>query len=150
MQASVSDVKKAQDIVSNFLGKLNVSAKAHVFAVEEYLKIEIDGSDAPILIGRDGETLQAIRQIISIMIRRQIDADVVVMVDIADYLARKEQRMIELAKKAAAQFDKTNEPQDLPPMNSYERRLVHSWLTDAGYLSESAGEGYERHIVVKK
>lgn len=150
MQASVSDVKKAQDIVSGFLGKLNVSAKAHVFAVEEYLKIEIDGSDAPILIGREGETLQAVRHIISIMIRRQIDADVVVMVDIADYLARKEQRMIDLAKKAAARFEKTKEPQDLPPMNSYERRLVHSWLTDAGYQSESDGEGRDRHIVVKK
>lgn len=150
MQASVSDVQKVQKIVTELLGKLNVSAKAHVFAVEEYIKIEIDGKDAPILIGREGDNLQSLRHLISIIIRNQIADDAVVMVDVADYLARKEQRIIEMAKKAAAKFDKTKEPQPLPPMNPYERRLAHSWLSDSGYESESAGEGYGRHIVVKK
>jgi spoIIIJ-associated protein len=150
MQASVSDVKKTQDLVTEFLGKLGVSAKAHVFAVEEYIKIEIDGKDAPILIGREGDNLQALRHVLSIMLRNQVADDVVVMVDVADYLARKEQRLIEMAKKAAKKFDETKDPQHLPPMNAYERRLAHSWLSDNGYDSESAGEGYERHIVVKK
>jgi spoIIIJ-associated protein len=150
MNASVSDVKKAQDIVNEFLAKLEVSAKAHVFAVEEYIKIEIDGKDAPLLIGYQGDNLQAIRYVLSIMIRRQISDDAVVMVDIADYLARKEQRIIEMAQKAAAKYDKTKTPQDMPPMNAYERRLAHSWLTDNGYISESAGEFRDRHIVVKK
>jgi spoIIIJ-associated protein len=150
MQASVADVKKVQDIVTDFMSRLGVSAKAHVFAVEEYLKIEIDGADAPILIGREGENLLALRLILSLIIRRQVAEDAVVMVDVADYLARKEQRIIEMAKKAAAKFDKSGKPQDLPAMNSYERRLAHSWLSDAGYLSESAGEGRDRHIVVKK
>lgn len=150
MQASVSDVQKVEKLVTELLGKLSVSAKAHVFAVEEYIKIEIDGKDAPILIGREGDNLQALRHLISIIIRNQVADDAVVMVDVADYLARKEQRIIETAKKAAAKFDKTKEPQDLPPMNPYERRLAHSWLSDNGYDSESAGEGYNRHIVVKK
>lgn len=150
MQASVADVKKTQDIVTDFLARLGVSAKAHVFAVEEYLKIEIDGKDAPILIGFQGENLQSLRLILSLMIRRQVAEDAVVMVDVADYLARKEQRIVEMAKKAAAKFDKTKSPQDLPNMNAYERRLAHSWLSDNGYSSESAGEGRDRHIVVKK
>ena len=150
MQASVADVKKTQEIVADFLARLGVSAHAHVFAVEEYLKIEIDGKDAPILIGFQGENLQALRLILSLMIRKQIAEDAVVMVDVADYLARKEQRIVEMAKKAAAKYDKTKKPQDLPVMNSYERRLAHSWLSDNGYLSESAGEGRDRHIVVKK
>ena len=150
MQSSVNDVKKTQDLVTELLNKMRVSAKAHVFAVEEYIKIEIDGSDAPLLIGREGENLQSLRHILSLIIRNQIAEDAVVMVDVADYLARKEQRIVEMAKKAAAKFDKTNTPQDLPMMNSYERRLAHSWLSDNGYESESAGEGYDRHIIVKK
>lgn len=150
MQASVSDVKKTQDLVTDFLARLGVSARAHVFAVEEYIKIEIDGKDAPILIGREGDNLQALRHILSIIIRNQIAEDAVVMVDVADYLARKEQRIVQIAKKAAAKYEKTKKPQDLPQMNAYERRLAHSWLSDNGYQSESAGEGYERHIVVKK
>ena len=150
MPVSVSDVKRAQDIVTEFLGKLGVSARAHVFAVEEYLKVEIDGKDSPILIGRDGETLQAIRQVLTIALKHQVADDAVVMVDVADYLARKEQRIVEMAKKAAAKFDKTKQPQSLPGMNSYERRLAHSWLSDNGYVSESEGEGHERHIVVSK
>ena len=150
MQASVRDVKKIQELVTEFLGKLGVSARPRVFAVEEYIKIEIEGPDSSLLIGYHGENLYSLKQVLSAVIRRQIAEDAVVLVDVSDYLGRKEKRIIDLAKKAASKFDRTKKPVDLPEMNAYERRIAHGYLTENGYISESVGEGYERHIVVKK
>lgn len=150
MSVSVSDVKKIQEIVTDFLAKLSVSAKAHVLAVEEYVKIEISGKDSSLLIGFHGDNLRSLRHLLSIIIKNQISDEVVIMVDVEDYLARKEERIKEIARKAIEKLNKTGKPQDLPAMNPYERRIIHSFLSDEGYNSESAGVGYDRHIVVKK
>lgn len=141
---------KSELIVNDFLKKLGVSAKAKVFNVEEYVKIEIDGPDSSLLIGFHGDNLRALRHLLSIFLRKELGQEVIVMVDVAGYLARKEERIKGMAQKAADIFDKIHEPQDLPPMSSFERRIVHSYLTEKGYNTESAGEGYDRHIVVSK
>jgi len=150
MQTSVADVKKIQEIVADLLGKLGVSARAKVFAVEEYIKIEIEGKDSPILIGFHGETLRSLKHIISIMIKKQISEDAVVLVDVANYLERREEQIKDMARKAISKFQKTKRPVDMPAMNAYERRIAHSYISEAGFSSESAGQGFDRHIVVKK
>jgi spoIIIJ-associated protein len=144
------DTKKADKIVNEFLTNLGVSAKAKVFTVEEYLKIEIEGKDSSLLIGFHGDNLRALKHILSIVLRKQIDEDVIVSVDIAGYMAQKEERIKSMAQKAIDKFEKTKRPQDLPEMNSYERRIAHSYISDAGYTSDSVGDGRDRHIVVGK
>jgi spoIIIJ-associated protein len=143
------DTKKATEIVDNFLAMLDVSAKAKVFAVEEYLNIEIDGKDSSLLIGFHGDNLRALKHILSIILRREIDEDLIVLVDVAGYLAGKEERIKGMAQKAIDKFNKTKSPQDLPEMNSFERRIAHSYISEAGLTSESVGEGQGRHIVVR-
>jgi len=150
MQTSVADVKKIQEIVADLLGKLGVSARAKVFAVEEYIKIEIEGKDSSILIGFHGETLRSLKHIISIMIKKQISEDAVVLVDVANYLERREEQIKDMARKAISKFQKTKKPVDMPAMNAYERRIAHSYISEQGFASESAGQGFDRHIVVKK
>jgi spoIIIJ-associated protein len=145
-----SEIKKAKEIVENFLDTLGVNAKVKVFAVEEYLKIEIEGKDSSLLIGYHGDNLRALRHIISIILRNKLSDDVVVMIDVAGYLAGKEERIRGIAKKAIEKLEKTGKPQELPQMDAYERRLAHSFLSDEGYNSDSVGEGRNRHIEVKK
>lgn len=145
-----NEIKKAKEIVEDFLEKLGVTSKVKVFAVEEYLKIEIDGKDSSLLIGYHGDNLRALRHIISIILRKNLSENVVVMIDVAGYLAGKEERIKEIAGKAITKLEKSGKPQDLPQMDSYERRLAHSYLSDMGYKSDSIGEGRSRHIVVKK
>ncbi len=150
MQASIADIKKIQEIITELLGKLGVSARAKVFAVEEYIKIEIEGKDSPILIGFHGETLRSLKHIISIIIKKQISDEAVVLVDVANYLERREEQIKILAKKAITKFEKSKKPVEMPPLNAFERRIVHSYLSEQGYQSESVDEGHDRHIVVKK
>lgn len=147
---SDASTKKAAETVNTFLEKLGVAAKAKVFAVEEYLKVEIDGKDSSLLIGFHGDNLRAMRHLLSIILRKQIDEGTIVTLDIAGYLAQKEERIKSMAQKAIDKFEKTKRPQDLPEMNSYERRIAHSYIADLGYTSDSVGEGRERHIVVGK
>lgn len=146
----MSQVKKIEEIANEFLARLAVDAKAKVFTVEEFTKIEIEGKDAPLLIGFHGDNLRSLKHILSIILKNQISDDLVVSVDVAGYLSKKEDRIRDMAKKAIEKFEKTNRPQSLPNMSSYERRIAHSYISDQGYISESVGEGYERHIVVKK
>lgn len=141
---------KTEEIVNDFLDKLGVSASAKIFEVEEYIKIEIDGKDAPLLIGFHGDNLRALRHLLSIIIRKELGSDAVVTVDVAGYLSRKEDRLKDIAGKAITKLEKSGRPQDLPPMSSFERRMIHGFLTESGYKSESFGEGHERHIVVSK
>lgn len=142
-------VVKAKEIVNNFLEKLCVSAKANVFAIEEYLKIEIEGKDAPLLIGYHGDNLRAMRHLLSAMIRKQVSDEVYVMVDVASYVANKETRIQNMTQKAIDEAKKTGKA-ELPPMTSFERRIAHSYATDQGFTSESEGFGDSRHIVISK
>jgi spoIIIJ-associated protein len=147
---NAAETKKAEGIVNEFLDNLGVSAKAKVFTVEEYLKIEIEGKDSSLLIGFHGDNLRALRYLISIIMRKHFDEDSIVHVDVAGYLSQKEEKIKNMAQKAIDKYEKTKKPQDLPEMNSYERRIAHSYISDAGYTSESVGEGRDRHIIVSK
>lgn len=142
--------KKAESVISDFLKNLGVSAKAKVFTVEEYLKVEIEGKDSSLLIGFHGDNLKALIHLLSIILRKHLDENSIVHIDVAGYLSQKEERIKSIAQKAISEFEKTKTPQDLPEMNSYERRIAHSYISDAGYDSESVGEDRDRHIVVKK
>ncbi len=146
----VKKENKAQEIVNDFLDKLDVKAVSKVFTVEEYLKIEIEGEDSPLLIGFHGDNLRSLRHILSIVLKKELGQDLIISVDVAGYLARKEDRIKDMAGKAITLLEKTGKSQELPPMSSYERRIAHSFLTESGYKSESYGEGYNRHIVVNK
>lgn len=145
-----SDVKKAKKITEEFLSMLGVSAKTNVFAVEEYLKIEMDGKDSSLLIGYHGDNLRALKHILSIVLKKQLSEGAIISIDVSGYLAQKEERIKQMAQKAIDKFEKTGKPQDLPEMSPYERRIAHSYISEQGYLSESVGEGPDRHIVVKK
>lgn len=142
-------IDKAKKITESFLDKLGVTASAKVFAVEEYLKIEIDGKDASLLIGFHGDNLRALKHLLSIFIKKELP-DAVILIDVAGYMAKKEERIKAIAQKAVEKLEKTGKPQDLPEMTSFERRIAHSYISDKGYLSESVGEGRDRHIVASK
>lgn len=145
-----SEVKKAKEIVNSFLEKLCVSAKANVFAIEEYLKIEIEGKDASLLIGYHGDNLKALRQLLSIIIRKEVSEEAIVMIDVSGYIANKESRIQKMAQNAIDKVKKTGKPEHLPEMNAFERRIAHSYVGDQGFTSSSEGEGHTRHVVVAK
>lgn len=145
-----SEAQRSEEIVNEILEKLGVDARAKVFAVEEYLKIEIEGKDSPLLIGFHGDNLRSLKHLLSAVLRKQVSRELVVLVDVSGYMERKEERIRTIAQKAVEKLKKTGKEQSLPPMSSFERRIAHSYITDQGLKSESEGFGEERHIIIKK
>lgn len=141
---------KPQEIVNEFLKRLSVEAEANVFTVDEYLKIEIDGNDSSLLIGFHGDNLQALRHLLSIILRKELGPETRVSVDVGGYLEKKEERIQAMAQRAIDKFEATGYPQEMRDLSPFERRMAHSYITEKGYKSDSVGEGYDRHIVISK
>lgn len=101
------------------------------------------------LIGQRGDTLRSLQFIVSNALKNQNYQVVRVNIDVADY---KKQRADRLSDKATSWINKvkeTGEPMELEPMNSADRRTIHKLASDEGLVTESVGEGRDRHIVLK-
>jgi spoIIIJ-associated protein len=123
--------------------EINVKEKENNFLVSVHIP------DAGLLIGPAGESLVSLEQVLnSILIKKGINKRATL--DINSYRLQKETYLRDLALKAAKQVMLTKKEIYLPPMNSYERRLIHLELAiNPDIITESAGQEPERMIVIK-
>lgn len=117
---------------------------------DEALFVGIDTPQAPILIGRRGQTLAAFQNILSQVIYKLTGGNQRIIVDCGSWRAKQEESLRNLALSTAEKVAQTNEPQYLFDLRPDERRIVHLTLADhPGVITESQGEGRERHIIIK-
>jgi len=117
---------------------------------EDELRVEIYGGDPGKIIGRSGRTLAALEYITNAVINRDEGSRVRVSIDVGGYKRRRDERLRGEARKAASRVRKTGRPVELEAMSAAERRVVHMALADdPDIVSESSGEGKDRHVVVK-
>jgi len=103
-----------------------------------------------ILIGKNGKTIEALQALATQMITTNLNTYYRFLVDVNDYKAHKRRRIEKTAKYTAKEVAKTKVEAHLEPMNAYERRIVHSILTDSkDVITESEGEEPNRHVVIK-
>lgn len=111
--------------------------------------IKIVGEDAGSLIGRKGETMEALSYLTSLAANRSDDSFEKISVDVADYRQKREKDLKANAKKIADKVLKTGRAYTFEPMNPYERRIIHATVGEIeGVKSESKGEGSQRRVVV--
>jgi spoIIIJ-associated protein len=116
---------------------------------EGSMTFEIEGQDAGLLIGRRGETLQALQFLIRMVTNRQLGRKAYVVIDIEDYRERRVQMLRRLARRTAGRVSSSGRDDSLEPMSPAERRIVHMAL--AGHpevRTESEGEGNQRRVVI--
>jgi len=142
----------AADFIEELLARMDIDAIAEPNAHEGHMYVDIvDGpeDDMSLLIGRHGQTLEAIQELTRMAIGRRLDQRVRVIVDVEDYRKRREARLEERARELAVQVSQSGEEQELEPMNSYERKLVHDAVADIdGVETESRGVDPERYVVI--
>lgn len=134
-------------IASYFTDKARIDAKSFPDEICFY----IGGEDAKLFIGHRGETLDAIQCIINQIINkdREEGEHVRVTVDADFYRERRKRTLTALAKKLAVQSYEERREIPLEPMNSYERRIIHSALQNSSEATtRSEGEGKDRHVVI--
>lgn len=111
--------------------------------------IKIQGEDAGSLIGRKGETMEAISYLTSLAANRSDESFEKISVDVAGYRQKREKDLQISAKKIAIRVAKTGRPYTFEPMNPYDRRIVHAAAGEIeGVKSESKGEGSARRVTI--
>ncbi len=117
---------------------------------EKQITIKMYSDNNKILIGKSGQTLQALTTVVKQLVYNQINSYPYVILDVEDYKEKKEKYLERLAKNIAKEVASTKNAVELENMNSYERRIVHNILTDnPSVYTESIGEEPNRHIVIK-
>jgi spoIIIJ-associated protein len=101
------------------------------------------------LIGQHGDTMRSLQFIVSSALKNNGYAHNRVNVDVAEYKKQRADRLVGTAQEWITQVKESGAPLDLRPMNAADRRIVHKAASEAGLLTESVGEGRERHIILK-
>lgn len=114
------------------------------------ISYSINTSENPLLIGKNGKTLENIQFYIRNIVNLYSDDHLIVLVDIGGYKENRKRQLEILATKTAKEVARTRVEAKLYPMNAYERRIIHTKLSDWRDVSTiSEGEGQERHLVIK-
>ena len=151
----VTKKKTVEDVVNTFLGdmfkamNMEVSVDIKVDEVSETVEINLTGDDMGLLIGKRGQTLDALQYIVRLVINKEIGGYLKVKVDTENYRERRKETLESLAKNIAYKVKRTKRSVTLEPMNPYERRIIHSALQNDKFVAtKSEGEEPYRHVVV--
>lgn len=130
---------------------MNVEAKIEMSQRKEnQLIYTIETDENPLLIGKNGKTLEGIQLFIRNLINAYTKEHMIVLVDIGGYRENRKKQLEILATKTAKEVARSKIAAKLEPMNAYERRIVHMKLSDWRDVSTvSEGEGSSRHLVIK-
>ncbi|GAC1387346.1 MAG: hypothetical protein NVS1B7_1620 [Candidatus Saccharimonadales bacterium] len=101
------------------------------------------------LIGQHGDTMRSLQYIVSAALKNGGYSVTRVNVDVADYKKARAERLAETVEGWVRQVQDTNQPMEIHPMNAADRRIVHKVASDNGLLTESVGEGRDRHVVLR-
>ena len=144
------NAEKIKKIVQSLIEKIDNTAKISVSGAKNgVVEININSDDAETMIGAGGETLRAIRHLARVMARKTFGEPVFIEVDINGYLEKKKNYLRQLAVSSADEAALENKEISLPPMNSYERRIVHMALADRrDVFTESRGCDSDRRVVI--
>jgi spoIIIJ-associated protein len=141
---------EARGLVAKIVGELGIEAQVEAHEDTAAIVVTCSGPDVGLLIGRHGQTIDAIQYLLNVIAYRAYgDEKKDVVVDAAGYRARRQATLETLADEIAERVRDTGEPEELEPMTSVERKVVHLRLKDAaGVATSSEGTEPNRYVVV--
>ena len=141
--------KLAYDFLKNVTEKMGVTVGIRVTEEEDHLSVSMMGDTLGILIGRRGDTVDALQYLTSLQVNKHRDGYMRVSLDTENYRQKREEALSKLAMRMAARARKTGRKVTLEPMNPYERRVLHSALQGNPYVTtHSEGEEPYRRVVI--
>jgi len=145
-----SQAERAIQFLAGLFEKMGIAAEAKLTREESgTLHIELVGGNMGAVIGRRGETLDAIQHLTNYSINRGLDNRVRVFLDAESYREKREEALIRLANKVAEKVVRYRKNMGLEPMNAYERHVIHTALQDvANVTTYSSGSDPNRRVFV--
>ncbi|MCK8060852.1 MULTISPECIES: RNA-binding cell elongation regulator Jag/EloR [unclassified Fusibacter] len=142
-------IDKAVSFLKDMLAGMGVDATFDITETPENLNIDIKGDDMAIVIGRRGQTLDALQYLVSLVVNKGRENYLRVVLDTENYRSKREASLIKLANKLAYKAKKYKKEIVLEPMNPYERRIIHASLQSNKFVStRSEGEEPNRKVVI--
>lgn len=139
----------ALDFVSKVLSGIGVRGNISSHRDEDTIYINVSGRDVGAIIGRRGETLDAMQYLTSLVMNRHSEQRYRVVLDIGGYRKRREETLVSLAKRTAEKVVKVQKSYEMEPMNAAERRIIHSTLQEfPGVTTFSEGEDPTRCVII--
>ncbi|MCQ2799312.1 MAG: Jag N-terminal domain-containing protein [Bacilli bacterium] len=140
----------AEEYIKTALGGMGVEAETTSTIDEGIIHLNINSERNPILIGKNGRTLQALNELTRLAVSNKFHHRYRILLDVGGYKEDKYDRLEWIAKKTAREVLKTKVDVKLDPMTADERRVVHNTLNGMAHIkTESSGEGRDRAITIK-
>ena len=143
-------VNYTKEVINEITKLMGLTVNLEVRKREDTITIKIFSDHNAVLIGKNGYTISALQTIVRQIIFNEVNQNISIILDVENYKEKKIKNIEYLAKKTAREVAKTKVEAKLDSMNSYERRIVHSILSDDKYVyTESIGEEPNRCVVIK-
>jgi spoIIIJ-associated protein len=140
----------AKETLLAILALMKIEAQVTVEDTPEAISLTLQGADEGLLIGKRGQTLDALQYIVNKILSKQGRENKQVIVDTEDYRKKREEALVSLAEKVSQKVRKTKKPVTLDNMTARERRIIHLTLqNDDTVVTKSSGEGHHRKIIVR-
>jgi spoIIIJ-associated protein len=145
----ISAQKRAKEELDEILKLMGIEAEVAISLEGGKVVADIKSENGAILIGKNGQTLNALQLIVNLIVNREEKTRTKVIVDSESYRERREKALVKMAREVADEVKREGRPGELEPMNSTERRVIHLALKDDKDVeTASRGEGSYRRVVV--
>ncbi len=141
--------RKAKQFLEDVFDKMSIVGKITTRLDGKDLYVSVDGADMAVLIGRRGQTLDSLQYLVSLVVNKDRDDYIRVVLDTENYRDKRKDTLEKLANRLAYKAKKMRKDIILEPMNPYERRIIHSALQGNPYVNtRSEGEEPFRKVII--
>ncbi len=139
----------AREMLEGLLGHMQEQASVSALQEDDHISLRIETGDAGLLIGKQGQTLDALQYLVTKMLAKKSRRKVRIAIDVEAYRERHNEALAHLAQKYGEKVKKSGKAITLSPMNPYDRRIVHLALQgDKDLKTMSRGEGLYKKVVI--
>lgn len=138
---------EAKELLSKIIDNVDIEVSEDHGLFHILIKTE---EEAPVVIGRHGETIKAIQKILEVVMYKKTGASVELLVNVNDYREKQKERLVEIADRSAQKAIEFKSASYVRGLSAYERKVIHEYVTNKypELASYSTGEGRDRRLVV--
>lgn len=142
-------IQYAEQYVLNVVDALEIESSVSTKLDDDLIRITIDSTHNPVLIGKNGKTLQALNELVKIAVSNHFHKRFRILLDVNGYKDSKYSRIARMARKYAHEVQKTKTTYTFEPMTADERRVIHNAVSGMPNVkTESTGEGTHRQVQI--
>lgn len=150
VSVKVDPAEEGLKFLRKVIKDMGIEANIEMFVSDNEVRYNIYSDNNPILIGRNGNTIDALQLLVRQVVSRYSHKHMICLVDVGGYKQKRKTQLEILATKVAKEVAKTKVEAMLDPMNSYERRIIHTKLADwRDVTTESVGQEPNRRLIIK-